>query len=199
MVPPPYSVELPVLRDFVFESNAIEGYPPAEYPEDSSLFRQHLYAAERVVETGEWDPLRIHFMLLNGTSMLPPNEIGIYRNIQVWVGGHTPPEPGAHLLGHMRKWTEEVVKGPASEDPDVVWTWTWNVHHHFESIHPFTDGNGRTGRLILNSLRLRYGLPWETVRVGAQQKHYYLQIQTFQNSQLWECSKNPWYTQRDQS
>lgn len=190
---PPYTVDVAVLRDFVQHSNAIEGYSIKEYPETSRLFQQHLYAAQHVVETGEWDPLRLHFLILDGTSMLPPDQIGVYRTGQVYVGRHTPPAAGRHLLAHMERWKAAVVAGPQSERDEIRRTWTWNIHHHFESIHPFWDTNGRTGRLILASLRMAYGLPWPLIRVGREQQAYYRQIESFQNSALWECSENPWF------
>lgn len=48
----------------------------------------------------------------------------------------------------------------------------WDLHHEFEHIHPFFDGNGRTGRLWLNALRLAAGLPWLTVWAADRQRYY---------------------------
>jgi Fic family protein len=38
------------------------------------------------------------------------------------------------------------------------------AHHEFVAIHPFRDGNGRIGRLLMNLVLLRAGLPWITIR-----------------------------------
>lgn len=37
------------------------------------------------------------------------------------------------------------------------------VHLELVTIHPFTDGNGRTGRLLMNHALLSAGLPWVTI------------------------------------
>jgi fido (protein-threonine AMPylation protein) len=46
-------------------------------------------------------------------------------------------------------------------------------HIKFEKIHPFVDGNGRTGRIIMNKQRMRLGLPIEIIHVGQEQMEYY--------------------------
>lgn len=47
------------------------------------------------------------------------------------------------------------------------------VHNHFEKVHPFIDGNGRTGRLALNLIVVRMGYPPIVVLKG--QRSRYLQ------------------------
>ena len=33
------------------------------------------------------------------------------------------------------------------------------IHNQFENIHPFKDGNGRVGRILLNNILIKHGLP----------------------------------------
>jgi Fic family protein len=62
---------------------------------------------------------------------------------------YTPPEGEALIRDLMADW-ERYLHGSAPPDPLIRMAIT---HYQFEAIHPFTDGNGRTGR-VLNSLYL---------------------------------------------
>jgi len=46
-------------------------------------------------------------------------------------------------------------------------------HIQFEHIHPFEDGNGRTGRILMNIQRLKIGLPLLIIHEGKEQMEYY--------------------------
>ncbi|MDE1855896.1 MAG: Fic family protein [Candidatus Micrarchaeota archaeon] len=46
------------------------------------------------------------------------------------------------------------------------------VHNQFEVIHPFQDGNGRVGRLILNNILLKYGLPPVNIELKNRKAYY---------------------------
>src|SRR5207249_208946 len=76
---------------------------------------------------------------------LPEEKPGNFRrhNIQPFPGGMQPP-PWTDLDAIMREWVDAVCAGPAPDRPfaEVIADWfAW-----FERIHPFLDGNGRTGR-----------------------------------------------------
>ena len=62
---------------------------------------------------------------------------------------YTPPAGEAHLRSLLANW-ENFIHGETEIDPLVRMA---VMHYQFEAIHPFTDGNGRTGR-VLNSLFL---------------------------------------------
>ncbi len=45
-------------------------------------------------------------------------------------------------------------------------------HHVFESIHPFRDGNGRVGRLLLNFILRKNNLPMVNIKFKERNKYY---------------------------
>ena len=79
------------------------------------------------------------------------------HDIEPFPGGMRPPAfPEVPAL--MSQWLGEVGELPKSgpgDFPDAL----ARLHARFEQIHPFLDGNGRTGRLILNLLLVRLGYP----------------------------------------
>lgn len=64
-----------------------------------------------------------------------------YRTVRVSVGGDERAQPGAALRAAMKKWFNDL----------HLWT-PAEAYYHFQLIHPFADGNGRTGKIILNYL-----------------------------------------------
>lgn len=76
------------------------------------------------------------------------------RKVQVYIGSsdhivYTPPSPGNFLKEKLNNWFD-VALNDKSVDPLIKMAM---LHYQFEAIHPFSDGNGRTGR-ILNVLYL---------------------------------------------
>ena len=78
--------------------------------------------------------------------------VGDYKKVPNEVGGHDTalpeevPEKMKNLLARYRKLNEKTLD-------DIL-----DFHHEFESIHPFQDGNGRVGRLILFKECLKYDI-----------------------------------------
>jgi Fic family protein len=81
---------------------------------------------------------------------------GQLRDRVVWIGGHgsgiaystynpTPPAEVAACLDD----TLAYMRGETSDYPPGIITYLALSHAHFEAVHPFTDGNGRVGRLLL--------------------------------------------------
>lgn len=54
------------------------------------------------------------------------------------------------------------------------------VHNQFENIHPFQDGNGRVGRLLLNNILLKHRLPPITIELK-NRGEYYSSLRSYQD------------------
>ncbi len=107
----------------------------------------------------------------------PPDELqpdegpGSYRrhNIQPLTSGLRPPEftEVPHLV------SDWVRRAGEPSDREHALVRLARLHAELEQIHPFRDGNGRTGRLVLNLLLVRHGYPPAVIL--KQQRAKYLQ------------------------
>jgi Fic family protein len=100
-----------------------------------------------------------------------PDEAGRWRSQQVWIGGDTyGPHGAAFVPPHAERVPTAIDDLMAfarrSDLPALVHAAL--AHAQFETIHPFTDGNGRTGRALVHALLRRRGLTQRvTVPVSA--------------------------------
>jgi Fic family protein len=85
-------------------------------------------------------------------------DAGKLRRVRVRIVGssHRPAIP-EWLPRMMMEWEDELAEKEMAGG-EVFATAAW-MHHQFESVHPFSDGNGRTGRLLLNLYLLKHSWP----------------------------------------
>ncbi|MCO7239334.1 Fic family protein [Aeromicrobium sp. CnD17-E] len=113
---------------------------------------------ELVDDISEQSLLDAHGALLGETQ---PAHAGRWRDQQVWIGGGTI---GPHLADFVppsalhvpRLVTDLVAYCAGDETPPLVQAAV--AHAQFETIHPFTDGNGRVGRILVHAVLARRGL-----------------------------------------
>lgn len=135
---------------YIFETNTIGFENGAVNVDDVVETANHFRCIDMVIDNA-MQPLsetfikRLHFTLKNGTSDSRKDwfAVGEYKRVPNEVGGRdtAAPEEVATKIGALLD-TYNASKKHTLEQ--IV-----EFHHDFECIHPFQDGNGRVGRLIL--------------------------------------------------
>ena len=84
------------------------------------------------------------------------DDAGKFRKIQVYMGGskHIPTKPS-----EVKKEMDGLIRWIKNHQKLHSIISSTYVHHFFIAIHPFVDGNGRTGRLLLNFMLMKSGFP----------------------------------------
>lgn len=98
----------------------------------------------------------------------------MFRRTQVYVGNHIPPGP-RELPTLMSNFEEWLNSEQAHELHPVKMAAI--AHYKLVHIHPFTDGNGRTSRLLMNTILMKYGYPPVVIQKQQRLQYYnYLQM-----------------------
>ncbi len=102
------------------------------------------------------------------TKCINDAEAGVYRNVRVRILGaaFTPPNPLKipNLMSEFTGWLNTAKIQPVELAA--------LAHHKLVYIHPFSDGNGRTSRLLMNLILMRAGFP-PAVVLNSDRKKYY--------------------------
>ncbi|BDS05066.1 cell division protein Fic [Oceaniferula spumae] len=93
-------------------------------------------------------------------SVMDQGTAGAYRTIHVQVGRHFPPHPDqvSPLMFELLQWWNDYAPSLSPILSSAI------LHYRFEDIHPFADGNGRTGRALAL---------WELFRRGFDSHHIF--------------------------
>ncbi|MGH7157270.1 MAG: Fic family protein [Candidatus Saccharimonadales bacterium] len=110
--------------------------------------------------------LLLHQMLLGG---IDDSIAGRFRRINeyVRVGTHIAPDPT-----HIERLLEQALIDYASDHQTFFSDKIAKFHLEFETIHPFNDGNGRIGRVLINYQLLRLGFPPVIIRNKEKGDYY---------------------------
>ena len=174
--------------DFTYNSNAIEGNTltlreTAMVLEGMTIDRKplkdHLEAvghrdaffyieglAQSKTRLRDTEIKAVHSLVL----MDRPEDRGVYRQIPVTIAGAYTRPVQPYLL--EPKLTELLEANEARKKIMHPIERIARFHLEFEGIHPFIDGNGRTGRLILNLELIRGGYPAINVKFADRKRYY---------------------------
>lgn len=158
---------------YIFETAAIASEGAALRVDDIVETANHFRCVDIIIEQAR-RPLseafikRLHFTLKNGTSDSRQSwfAAGGYKKLPNEVGGAetAPPEETAARVRELLVSYEKLRK---RELDDLL-----DFHYRFERIHPFQDGNGRVGRLILFKECLRNGVVPFIITDGLRMFYY---------------------------
>ena len=123
----------------------------------SELVKQNEPLSERIIK-------QIHFLVLVGNK----DDRGVYRRVPVRIMGakHEPVQP--YMIEPKM---EELLK-KFMEGKEHIITKLARFHIEFEGIHPFIDGNGRTGRLLVNLELMKAGYPPIDIKFTDRMEYY---------------------------
>ncbi len=179
----------------MFESQETPGVPINDVTEVSCYVSAMDYGLERL----KTFPLslrlirEIHGKLMNkgrGSTKLP----GEFRTSQNWIGGSRPgnatfvPPPPERLMEILSDF-EKFLHDDKQKLPPLIKAAL--AHVQFETIHPFLDGNGRLGRLLITFILcvegvLKAPLLYLSLYFKANRQEYYALLQAVRETGDWE-------------
>lgn len=176
------------LVEFTYDSNAIEGStltlqetaliinegitiaekPLREHLEVVGHKEAYLYVVDLVQDK---TPIteRVIKDIHNIVLMDKPKSRGIYRNLPVRIMGAENEVANPYMIEPLM---QDLVTNLHENKNKHIVEQVALFHLKFESIHPFLDGNGRTGRLLLNLELMKNGIPPINIKFADRRKYY---------------------------
>ena len=135
---------------FIFETNTIGFEGESIRVDDIIETANHFRCIDIIIDKAEEKLTEslikeLHTILKTGTSDSRKDwfAVGEYKRLPNEVGGNEPPLP-ENVHKEMKSLLKEYNTKKQKSIEDII-----DLHQRFESIHPFQDGNGRVGRLIM--------------------------------------------------
>ena len=144
---------------YIFETNTIGIQDEIVNVDDIVETASHFRCIDQIIELANY-PLseafikQLHYILKSGTSDSRKTwfAVGEYKRFENEVGGSATAKP-ADVPGEMRNLLKRYNLSKQKTLKEII-----QFHYEFEKIHPFQDGNGRVGRLIMFKECLRNGI-----------------------------------------
>lgn len=176
-----------LVLSLTYNSNTIEGSTLSENETRAIIFHNKTFPSKSMIEhleaknhqtaleylfnylidknlINEKLVLKLHEILMNSIH----SDAGFYRRHGVRiVGAHVPTANYVKVPYLM----EGLIKDLNNKSKDIV-KHVAIIHSRFEQFHPFGDGNGRVGRLIMNAMLLRENIAPIVIKQKEKQKYY---------------------------
>lgn len=179
----------------IYENNGTPGVPIDDVAEVSSYVASMNYGLERLNDL----PLSLRLIreiheILMRNSRGSTKQPGEFRTTQNWIGGSRPgnavfvPPPPEYLMECLDN-LEKFIHDENIAMPTLIKAAL--IHVQFETIHPFLDGNGRLGRLLITFLLCAAGLLkkpllYLSLFFKNRRDEYYSHLQNVREKGEWE-------------
>ncbi len=144
---------------WIRQSNLIEGVddPQEDWTSERAWadLQQQILSVRTILD--------LHYFIMQHQR---PEIAGKFRRVEVTVGGYEPPKPS-----FVRLLTDEWVRN-WSNRPRLSRGQVQESHIQFEKIHPFEDGNGRVGRMLMNWMAVKNGIRPFVILANYRQEYY---------------------------
>ncbi len=153
-----------VLRGITINNRSIADVLVAKHHPDALNYIKEL-SLNPHREINESDIRDIHMMIMTGVV----EDAGRYRQVDVAVegAGFTPPS-SYQIPQHMRELVEFINKNPYELRPIEL---AAHAHYYLAWIHPFSDGNGRIARLLMNFILINNGYRFTVIKKVDRKKY----------------------------
>lgn len=143
---------LVIEEGFTISGKSLKDTMEAKNHPEAIEFVENLVTAKSKID--EAAVLRIHRLIMLGIT----EAAGQYRTVGVRITGasFTPP-PSSEVKRKTNELLEWLSKNPNEHTPIEL---AAVFHHRFAQIHPLTEGNGRTARLLMNATLMKNGYPF---------------------------------------
>lgn len=138
-------------------------------------------SAKNNIKIDEEYILQIHKIILSG---IDDTNAGFYRSVRVRISGSQTILPNPLKVPDLMK---DFSKWLVKKDGDMLMK-AIETHYRLVTIHPFVDGNGRTARLLLNSMLLENGYVPIIIRT-IDRRRYLSALETYQTKE----NSEPYY------
>ncbi len=160
-------------REFLKQSNYIEDVRTEEALQEAIMAYAYLESLPVNMRFHVYAFMSSHNILMRNLS---PRIAGKIRHIPVTVGGRLCPFISQDLIHNDLKLimmdTQKSIKNDMKMPKEKREQMCKEMHIRFEFLHPFVDGNGRMGRILLNLHRRALKLPFLIIKESEKDEYF---------------------------